>query len=388
MLKIKEMNNAIVTKFEQLTEIRSHMRNQYKEYLEKNKTNKVFGLDSFHYQSRLLDLESKHLYEQYYFINNRMYCDYYKLYGMVKGWYKDPFKLEPKKRSYPPYKDLEQYTVFEFTDIHNLDIDISEMLKKINDIICKKEEETLQDKKSKAGLNIDNYIHHNDYNNTLLRTKMNLYEKYLTSYHIYHMSFLSHLMDRVLLLFRQNTNTVKLGEIENWVDVPVLNKEAKEDKDVSKENNPFTAIKIDEPVNLDVNIILPSEPIENIQVPLVYVAEPVAETVEPVAEPVAEPIVEPVTETVPEPVQEPVEPVTEPVQEPVEPVTEPVQEPVEPVTEPVTEPIEYVTEPVTEPIEYVTEPVVEHIEYVTEPIVDPVLETDPVKSSKKKKKKK
>jgi hypothetical protein len=202
-----------------------------------------------------------------------MYCDYYKLYGMVKGWFKEQFKLEPKKRSYPVYKDLAQYTLFEFTDIHNVVMDISEMLKKISDIIHKKEEETLQDKKLKAGINIDNYIHHNDYNNTLLRTKMGLYEKYLTSYHIYHMSFLSHLMDRVLLLFRQNTNTVKIESIENWVDVPVLN----------KEDNPYVAIDVSN-ILIDINTVI-SE---------IKVTEP---ALEPVSKPVAEPVSEPIQDT-------------------------------------------------------------------------------------------
>jgi len=390
MLKIKEMNTHIVSNFEKLTEIRTHMRNQYKEFVEKNKVNKVFGLDSFHYQSRLLDLESKHLYEQYSFIVNRMYCDYYKLYGMVKGWFKEQFKLEPKKRSYPVYKDLEQYTLFEFTDIHNLDMDISEMLKKISEIIHKKEEDTLKDKNSKAGLNLDNYIHHKEYNNTLLRTKMNLYEKYLTSYHIYHMSFLSHLLDRVLLLFRQNTNTVKLGDIESWVDIPLLN----------TDDNPHTIVQTENVLDIKNNLLIHSSAALQEQLSLSIldpVPEPLPEPVtEPLPVPEPVPIIEPVPEPVPvieplpliepvpiiEPVSEPVPvseplPVIEPVSEPV-PVIEPVSEPL-PVIEPVSEPLP-VIEPVSEPLP-VIEPVSEPlpvIEPVSEPVPVPVIEPLPV----------
>jgi len=403
MLKIKEMNTNIMIHFEQLTDIRTHMRNQFKEFVEKNKVNKVFGLDSFHYQSRLLDVESKHLYEQYSFIRNRMYCDYYKLYAMVKVWYKESFKLEPKKRNYPVYKDLEQYTLFEFTDIHNLDMDITEMLQKISEIICKKEEDTLQDKNSKASLHIDHYIHHHDYNNSLLRTKMLLYEKYLTSYHIYHMSFLAHLMDRLLLLFRQNTNTVKLGEIENWVDVPVFNKRV-------------DSVSIQESTLIDLNESLLIEPVIEPIEPVVEPAESVAEPVEPVvepAEPIPEPIepVEPVAEPIPEPIEPVVEPVAEPIPEPAEPIPEPIEPvaepvyPVEPIVEPAepvypAEPVEpvypvepaepvYPVEPVVEPAEPV-DPVVEPLEPIPEP-VEPVVESIPVavesKSKKKKKRK-
>jgi hypothetical protein len=292
---------------------------------------------------------------------------------MVKVWYKESFKLEPKKRNYPVYKDLEQYTLFEFTDIHNLDMDITEMLQKISEIICKKEEDTLQDKNYKASLHIDHYIHHHDYNNSLLRTKMLLYEKYLTSYHIYHMSFLAHLMDRLLLLFRQNTNTVKLGEIENWVDVPVFNKRV-------------DSVSIQESTLIDLNESLLIEP-------LVEPVEPIVEPVDPV-EPVSEPVAEP-ADPIPEPVAEPADPIPEPVVEPiVEPVVEQVVDPVvEPILEPIVETVDPVVEPILEPIVETVEPAVEPILEPVEPIHEPIEPVEPIpvaaesKSKKKKKRK-
>jgi hypothetical protein len=127
-----QVHSEVIRYLDEIRETKEQLHKQYKEYIEKNKESKVFGLDSFYYQSRLYDLETKHLNEQYMFINNRIYCDYYKLYGMVKLFYKDSFKLEPRKRTYPVYKDLESLKIYDIEETVSLNVDISEMIKKIS----------------------------------------------------------------------------------------------------------------------------------------------------------------------------------------------------------------------------------------------------------------
>ena len=73
------LHKKIIHLLDQFTDIHTTMRFKYKEYVDKNAVNKIFGLDSFHYQCRLFELLLKQHTEQYAFINNRMYCDYYKL---------------------------------------------------------------------------------------------------------------------------------------------------------------------------------------------------------------------------------------------------------------------------------------------------------------------
>lgn len=215
--EIQKTHIKIIHCLDELYELQIQNHCQYKEYIEKNKankTNKVFGLDSFYYQSRLFDLELKQLKEHYSFVNNRIYCDYYKLYGMVKTFYKENFKLEPKKRNYMPYKDLEPFKQYEFSDSMNLNQDILDMIQTSMAIIYKKEEEEVIDIHTLKRINIDNYIYNNRYNNESLKTKVELYEKYLNSYHIYHMSFLIHLLDKIRLLFGQNTQTMNMRQLE------------------------------------------------------------------------------------------------------------------------------------------------------------------------------
>ena len=43
----------------------------------------VFGLDSFKFQSKLIDFEYSDMQKYFYALNNRMYCEYYKLFKIV-----------------------------------------------------------------------------------------------------------------------------------------------------------------------------------------------------------------------------------------------------------------------------------------------------------------
>jgi hypothetical protein len=291
-----------------LHEIQTQTHAQYKDFLEKNKTNKVFGLDSFNYQTRLFDLEMKHVKEHYAFVNNRIYCDYYKLYGMVKTFYKENFKLEPKKRNYMPYKDLEPFKPFEFLDSMNLNQDILDMIQKSFEIIRKKEQEVSTGSHTLQRLNIENYIFNHRYNNDSLKTKVELYEKYLHSYHIYHMSFITNLLAKVSMLFQQNTQPLSINPIE-----PTANQ----------------ILSSEVPMVSQVPVGLTDA--SNVSVPVAVV--PVA--VVPVAEPLSVPVEVPKEETKEEPVEETKES-EEPVKEPVEPkeVEEPKEEPSEEKEEP------------------------------------------------------
>ena len=76
-----QVHGEVLRYLEKLDETQEMYHKQYKEYIEKNRQSKVFGLDSFYFQSRLYDLETKQLHEQYSLINNRIYCDYYKIHS-------------------------------------------------------------------------------------------------------------------------------------------------------------------------------------------------------------------------------------------------------------------------------------------------------------------
>jgi hypothetical protein len=56
----------------------------YAEFIKDNKTDMfVSGLDSFYFQSKLIDIEYDDMKRLFLSINNRMYCEYFKLYKII-----------------------------------------------------------------------------------------------------------------------------------------------------------------------------------------------------------------------------------------------------------------------------------------------------------------
>lgn len=56
----------------------------YAEFIQSSKNDMfVFGLDSFRFQSRLIDIEYDDMKRLFLAINNRMYCEYFKLHKII-----------------------------------------------------------------------------------------------------------------------------------------------------------------------------------------------------------------------------------------------------------------------------------------------------------------
>jgi hypothetical protein len=210
---IKKLRAHIKDMFLNLTAKKDVVSSYYIQYVEKNKKNKMFGLDSFHFQSKLIELEYKHLHDEYLFMDNRIYCDYYKLYGMVATFCKQNFKTDYKFVSYPVYKDLDPYRAYDFETINNIHYNIIDLIQFIQTSIKNGEDEINRDKnRLKTGLNLENYIHNLEYRNNILISNVQLYENYLNSYHIYHMNFLRKLSDKISLFWRQLSNNMQVND--------------------------------------------------------------------------------------------------------------------------------------------------------------------------------
>jgi len=352
-----QVHSEVISYLEELHQTQELNHKQYKAYIEKNRLSKVFGLDSFYFQTRLFDLETKQLHEQYSFINNRIYCDYYKLYAMIKLFYKESFKLDPKKRSYPIYKDLETFKKYDIQETISLISDIREMIKKVYTYVEKNAEE-IGIRYSNPSIHIENYRYNQHYNNALLKNKMELYEKYLHSYHIYHMSFLSHLRDKIMLLFRQTKNRVMMGNSEEWVEERLIQDPIRDSKYENLEKveilihpkNLVPIVQSETNVSQVENSLSHSKPLEiSVDMPLqVQEVEPlITLTLEVPVIPVEVPVV---------PLEVPVVPLEVPVV-PVEVPVVPVEVPVVPLEVPVV-PLEVPVVPLEVPVVPLEVPVV------------------------------
>ena len=81
---IINIRNTVKNVFDTLQVRIDRLRQIYAEFIKTNKSEMfVFGLDSFHFQSKLIDIEYDDMKRLFLAINNRMYCEYFKLYKIV-----------------------------------------------------------------------------------------------------------------------------------------------------------------------------------------------------------------------------------------------------------------------------------------------------------------
>jgi len=395
--------------FHRLEEKKKSMKDHYATLVTNNE-HQFFGLDSFRFQVKVAENELIFLNDQFILIDNRLYCDYYKLYNHVYDYYVANLPNGVVKSVFPIYKDLEPTKVYDPDMVHKLYRDILLLIHKAYDTLDHEHRKRESEKRlTTSGIHIGNYVHNRVFTDTLIKTNIQLFEEYLNTYFIYHMTFLVNLKERLGMfldhvLRRQSTEQVcNVNEVDdNFMNiakdpiqdtVEVIFSETKNDD-------------MDEPI---VCVVEPAEPVAEQVVSLNEPApEPVAEQLETPNEPAPEPVAEQVVEPAPEPVAEQVvEPAPEPVAEQVvEPAPEPVAEQVETLNEPapetVVEPLvetlnEPVPEPVTEPVsEQVESPIVtapepvqpdeRSVEDVINPLIDHILGNEPGAVPTKKKK--
>jgi carbon monoxide dehydrogenase subunit G len=217
--KIRVKRSEIQDLFVKLEEMKGTIQGHYTTLLSKNETSQFFGLDSFRFQVKLMENETKHLKEQMVLIENRLYCDYYKLYVRVLEYLSDTFHFEIPKNPYPLYKDLDPLKVYEFEHTSALFHENVAALQKAYDTLeIELKKGTEDERLNRTGIHIGNYVHNRKFKDTIIQTNLGLYEQYLNTYFNYHMTFLTNLMERLDVFLKQFTREpVPMSEVKNVI---------------------------------------------------------------------------------------------------------------------------------------------------------------------------
>ena len=290
--KIRVKRSEIQDLFVKLEEMKGTIQGHYTTLLSKNETSQFFGLDSFRFQVKLMENETKHLKEQMVLIENRLYCDYYKLYVRVLEYLSDTFHFEIPKNPYPLYKDLDPLKVYEFEHTSALFHENVAALQKAYDTLeIELKKGTEDERLNRTGIHIGNYVHNRKFKDTIIQTNLGLYEQYLNTYFNYHMTFLTNLMERLDVFLKQFTREpAEMSEVKNVIE-PMT--ESVIDPVIEKVTDPMTESVIDPVIEKVIDPMTES------------VIDPVIEKVtDPMTESVIEPVVEQVIERANEPVSE------------------------------------------------------------------------------------
>ena len=172
-------------------------------------TDYVFGLDSFRFQTRIIDLEYDDIQRLYTAYINRMYGEYFKLYKIIEKSIhninnRKLISISKANQGFPIYQDLEPFKKYDYkviTNIHEV------ILILINSIIGyhedKIQEMEFQQQKQNIGLNINNFIHSFSYDNTILENKINLFINYLSFFHTVHTKYMKRFISKINLFISQ-----------------------------------------------------------------------------------------------------------------------------------------------------------------------------------------
>lgn len=198
------------------------LKSTHSELIKKNKTQLfVFGLDSFHFQSKLIDIEYDDMKRIFLAINNRMYCEYYKLYKLIVEYVFETINDKKiteiiKLNKFPIYKDLEpfkEYKIETIMEVHeNIIILIASIISTINN---KENELEIYKNKKDLGLSLDNFVNSFNFDIIIMREKVKLFLMYIDFFHKLHTKYLKRFSNKLQLMYTHITNEIKFDDFVN-----------------------------------------------------------------------------------------------------------------------------------------------------------------------------
>ena len=213
---IKNLRESIIYLLDSLNIKINTLKNIYQELLEKNKS-QSFGLDSLHFQTKVINLECDNKDLLFKIVDNRIYGDYYKLYQNIISYViknindKKILQLCENSKNYKVYKDLNLECEYEFNDTTEIHKDIIQIIECLqNELLIRERDLKMDDKKRKSGLNIDNLINSYNYNNNLLKQQIELYIEYIKVFHKFHIKYLHRFNLKAKLFYGQINSDIKL----------------------------------------------------------------------------------------------------------------------------------------------------------------------------------
>ena len=219
--KVVDLKNENVKMFDTLDVKIKNLKMIYAEFIKNNKQQLfIFGLDSFHFQGKLIDIEYDDMKRLYYAITNRIYCEYFKLYKIVVDYIlenidddKKMLDLVKVNNNFPVYKDLEPFKQYEFEIIQSIHETIVGLLNAIHNYLMHKEHDLkLHQEKNATGLNIDNFIQTFNFNNVVLREKLALFLNYIEFFHKLHTKYFKRFTTKMQLFVSQINHDIKFED--------------------------------------------------------------------------------------------------------------------------------------------------------------------------------
>ena len=233
---IKDFKNDIENVLKYILNKSDLLENMYNDCLKQIDSidNYKISLDTFKFQTKLINIEYDNYSKIYNIFFNRMYGDYYKLYKNLVTYIKNEVK-EFKiivNNEYPKYKDLDMNIEYSFNLIDKIYSEILSIILELSNF-CLKENYLIKDieKKQNNGININNFLHEKKYNIVIVEQKIKFYYEVLEGYVNFQEKFCKRLYLKLKLIYSQlcydinletsisnNNKTVDLSDLSDSID--------------------------------------------------------------------------------------------------------------------------------------------------------------------------
>jgi hypothetical protein len=247
MIKLMRLNIAAI-----FTEIKGKIEQLNNIYIDIVKSHKIkeytFGLDSFHFQNKIIEIEYDNMNNLLNTLLNRFYCEYYKLYKIIGEYineinndklssncmhkkdfslnnkvlfdYKKDFPINKKdfpinkkdfpinkkdfpinKKDFPVYKDLDKNINYDF----ELTIEIQRIIVAyINDLSDYLQSKNIELKNNtthtQIGINIENIVNYQYFSNAVINERISMFIRYLNALNKHHTKYIKRLYNITMSL--------------------------------------------------------------------------------------------------------------------------------------------------------------------------------------------
>jgi hypothetical protein len=232
-MKLIDLRTEVHATFVGLNNIVNKLNTIYADFITKSQDKVlIFGLDSLRFQSKLIGIEYEDMKRLFYAINNRMYCEYYKLYKIIMDYIvenvSDSKIVEMVKSDvyvFPVYKDLEPFKQYDFDTIQRVHEAILIFLNSLSSYITSKEQELKSHQTTnKSGLNIDNFVMSFNYNLVVIKEKVSLFINYVVFFHTSHLKLLTRFVMKVNLMMKHVKSDINLEGVSKSKRKKILDK--------------------------------------------------------------------------------------------------------------------------------------------------------------------
>jgi hypothetical protein len=204
---VKENIHSVNTNIASIKTKLDKLRCVYSKMISTNSHKKIFlfCLESFNFQIKSFSVDSDNLHKCLMLVSNRVYCDYYKLFKLIKTLFDDYGYNFPKQISKThTYDILNPFFEYSVADIDKIHGDVCALINALIEYYnynCSKIANYTS--KSQTGISIFNFIKTLEYDNSVLKDQIVLYLNYMDFFKITQTKYLAKLVGKTDLLKKE-----------------------------------------------------------------------------------------------------------------------------------------------------------------------------------------